>query len=62
MVLSATPNNSENCLMIVDLSQIQERKPNPQVKVISYLPWRDNNLTQMAHWFQHGSGLFLCYS
>jgi hypothetical protein len=59
MVLSATPNNSENGLMIVDLSQIQARKPNPQVKVLSYLPWRDNNLTQMAQWFRSGGRTYL---
>jgi LVIVD repeat len=46
------PNNTANGLMIVDLSQIQDRKPNPQIKVISFLPWRNNNVTQMAQEFR----------
>lgn len=49
LMLSPTvPNNSLNGLMIVDLSEIQKRKSNPQVKIISNLSWRDNNVGQMA--------------
>ncbi|MCA1644850.1 MAG: hypothetical protein LC797_05040 [Chloroflexi bacterium] len=50
IVLSLTPN-ADNGLMIVDLSQIQARVPNPQVNVISTLYWRDGNAGQMAEEF-----------
>lgn len=45
------PGNSVNGMMIVDVSQIQQRKPNPQVKVISYLQWLDGDNTQMVQEF-----------
>jgi len=48
MLSPIVPNNSLNGLMIVDLSEIQARKPHPQVSIISNLSWRDNNVGQMA--------------
>ena len=35
-----------NGLLIYDLSQIQERQPNPQVKLISQLLWKDGSVAQ----------------
>lgn len=35
-----------NGLLIYDLSQIQERVPNPQVKLISQLLWKDGSVAQ----------------
>jgi hypothetical protein len=60
LILSATgPNNSENGLMIVDLSEIQARVPDPQVTVIATLPWRDNNVGQMAEEFRLGDRTYI---
>ena len=41
-----------NSLMIVDLSQIQERKPDPQIRIISNLPFPDTSTAQMAEEFK----------
>ena len=41
-----------NSLMIVDLSQIQERKPDPQIRIISNLPFPDTSGAQMAEEFK----------
>jgi hypothetical protein len=37
---------ANNGLLIYDLSQIQARKPNPQVKLISQLLWKDGSVAQ----------------
>ena len=37
---------ANNGLLIYDLSQIQSRRPNPQVKLISQLLWKDGSVAQ----------------
>ena len=48
----SVPNENANGLMIVDLSQIQERKPNPQIRIISTFFYHDNSTGQMAEEFK----------
>jgi hypothetical protein len=56
--LSLVPN-ADNGLLIVDLSQIQARVPDPQVSVISALYWRDGNAGQMAEEFSMGGRTYV---
>ena len=50
--LDRPPNPGANGLMIVDLSQVQERKPNPQISIISTFFYADNTTGQMAEEFK----------
>jgi hypothetical protein len=45
-------NENANGLIIVDLSQVQERKPNPQITIISTLFYHDSTIGQMAEEFK----------
>ena len=46
------PSATTNGLMIVDLSQVQERKTNPQIRIISTLFYHDGTDGQMAEEFK----------
>jgi hypothetical protein len=52
LTLLGNASSGDNGVIIVDLSQIQARVPNPQVSVISTLYWRDGSSGQMAEEFQ----------
>lgn len=46
------PNENANGLMIVDLSQVRDRKPNPQISIVSTFFYHDNTVGQMAEEFK----------
>ena len=52
------PNNSSfgpDGLVILDVSDIQFRRPNPQIRIVSRLFWNDQGQAeQMLHFFSHG--------
>jgi len=50
---------SSHGLTILDVSQIQERKPNPQVKQIAHLTWPDVSIPQNATPFVIGAHHYL---
>ncbi len=41
-------------LRILDVSQIQDRKPNPEVRIVSDLVWRERSIPQVAQPFRRG--------
>lgn len=41
-----TPEESTNGLLVLDVSDVQARKPNPQIEVISTLFWNDGSIAQ----------------
>jgi hypothetical protein len=50
---------SSHGLTILDVSQIQQRKPNPTVKVLAHLVWPDVSIPQNATPFVEGKHHFL---
>ena len=46
-------------LRILDVSQVQDRKPDPQVEVVADLDWRERSIPQVAEPFTRGGHRYL---
>ena len=55
----APPGSPEGGLRILDVSQVQDRKPNPQVTVLSDLTWRELSIPQVAEPFTRNGHRYL---
>lgn len=52
-------NNKTNGLMIFDTSDVQLRRPDPQIRLLSHLRWEDNSLTQIGRLVTIGGKRYL---
>jgi hypothetical protein len=50
---------SANGLVVVDLSDIQARRPDPQIRVVSHTVWTDSDLGQLARFARIGGHAYI---